>query len=231
VNGMESWWELGEWNGYSGSTLEVWRLTCPFCEEEGNFALAHHEEKKKANSNKKLNFDLYQCKNCMAYVQVFWANAENAIGHPLYDFRMVPWPLGKAQPSNNWPPDVQRFWTQAHESLAIENWDAAAVMARSAVQVAMRDKGAVGKDLYSEIEDLAKKGDLPPLMKEWSHEVRVLGNDSAHPKPNAPPTTPEDARDIVQFLDSLLLYLYDFPKKISDYRQRRKPKPRKAGRP
>jgi len=26
--GMESWWELGDWNGYSGSTLEVWRLTC-----------------------------------------------------------------------------------------------------------------------------------------------------------------------------------------------------------
>jgi hypothetical protein len=160
----------------------------------------------------------------MAYVHVFWANAENAIGHPLYDFRVLPWPIGKAQPSENWPSDVQRFWTQAHDSLRAENWDAAAVMARSAVQVTMRDKGAVGKDLYNEIEDLAKKGDLPPLVKEWSHEVRVLGNDSAHPKPNTRPTTTEDARDIVQFLDSLLLYLYDFPKKISDYRERRKPK-------
>ena len=137
---------------------------------------------------------------------------------------VLPWPLGKAQPSENWPPDVQRFWVQAPESLGIENWDAAAVMARSAVQVTLRDKGAVGKDLYSEIQDLAKKGNLPPLMKEWSHEVRELGNDSAHPKPGAPPTTPEDGRDIVQFLDSLLSYLYDFPKKISDYRARRKPK-------
>jgi hypothetical protein len=61
-------------------------------------------------------------------------------------------------------------------------------------------------------------------MREWSHEVRVLGNDSAHPKPNAPPTTSEDAQDIVQFLDSLLLYLYDYPKRISDYRLRRKTK-------
>jgi hypothetical protein len=85
-------------------------------------------------------------------------------------------------------------------------------------------KGAVGNDLYSEIEDLAAKGNLPPLVKEWSNEVRVLGNHSAHPKPNVLPTTPEDARDIVQFLDSLLLYLYDYPKRISDYRARRKPK-------
>lgn len=183
--------------------------------------LAHHAEKKKANSNKKLNFDLYQCKNGMAYVHVFWANSEGSI--PLHDFRVLPWPLGKAKPSENWPPDVQRFWTQAHESLGIESYDASAVMARSAVQAAMRDKGAVGKDLYNEIEDLAKKGDLPPLMKEWSHEVRVLGNDAAHPKTNTPPATPEDARDVVQFLDSLLVYLYDFPKRISDYWQRRKP--------
>lgn len=79
-------------------------------------------------------------------------------------------------------------------------------MARSAVQATMRDKKAVGKDLYHEIEDLAAKGDLPPLMKEWSHEVRELGNDSAHPKPGTPPPTEQDARDIVEFLDSLLLY-------------------------
>ena len=204
--------------------MQLWRLTCAFCKEQGNFALAHHAEKQKGSSKKKLNFDLYQCLNCMAYVHVFWSATEHSIGHSLYDFMVMPWPIGKAKPSENWPPDVQRFWGQAHESLGIENWDAAAVMARSAVQVTMRDKGAVGKDLYSEIEDLAAKGNLPPLVKEWSHEVRVLGNDSAHPKPNAPPTPPEDARDIVQFLDSLLLYLYDYPKRISDYRARRNPK-------
>jgi hypothetical protein len=220
---MESWWELGEWSGHNGSAVQLWRLTCPFCKEQGNFALAHHAEKQKANSRKKLNFDLYQCKNCMGYVHVFWSAAESGVGS-MHDFLVLPWPIGKAKPSENWPPDVQRFWTQAHESLGIQNWDAAAVMARSAVQVTMRDKGAVGKDLYSEIEDLAKKGDLSPLMKEWSHEVRVLGNDAAHPRASVPPATSEDARDVVQFLDSLLRYLYDFPKLISDYRARRKAK-------
>jgi len=160
----------------------------------------------------------------MAYVHVFWSAAEHSIGHSIYDFMVLPWPIGKAKPLDNWPDDVQRFWSQAHESLGIKNWDAAAVMARSAVQATMRDKGAVGKELYGEIEDLAAKGSLPPLMKEWSHEVRVLGNESAHPKPGTPPPTQEDARDIVQFLDSLLLYLYEYPKRISDYRARRKSK-------
>ena len=41
-------------------------------------------------------------------------------------------------------------------------------------------------------------------------------------RPGAAPTTEEDATDIVQFLDSLLLYLYEYPKRISDYREHRK---------
>jgi hypothetical protein len=132
---MESWWDLGEWSGHSGNTMEAWRLTCPFCREQGNFARAHHAEKKKGSSEKKLNFDLYQCLNCMGYVHVFWSATEHSLVNSLYDFMVLPWPIGgKAKPSKNWPPDVQRFWGQAHESLRIENWDAAAVMARSAVQ-------------------------------------------------------------------------------------------------
>jgi hypothetical protein len=94
-------------------------------------------------------------------------------------------------------------------------------MARSALQIALRDKGAKPAKLFVEIEELANRGILHPLMKDWSHEVRELGNDSAHPDPNAALPDPQDARDIVQFLDFLLMYLYDFPRHISDYRQRR----------
>jgi hypothetical protein len=220
---MESWWQLGEGSGFSGSTLEVWRITCAFCHEKGNFGLAYHAEKKKAGSSKKLNFDLYQCRNCMAFVHVLWSAQEFPSSmHGLYGYYVLPAPMGKSEPSENWPSTVQRYWTQAHESLKVENWDAAAIMARSAVQFALREKGAVKGTLYSEIEDLASKGILQPIMKDWSHEVRAMANDSAHPDLQAPPTDPQDARDVVQFLDFLLTYLYDLPKHIEDYRQRRK---------
>jgi hypothetical protein len=219
---MESWWQLGEGMGFQGDQLEVWRITCAFCSEKGNFGLAFHGEKKKPSSSKRLNFDVYQCRNCMGFVHVLWSAAEFASGFQgLYGFTILPWAIGKAEPSENWPGAVQRFWTQAKDSLKGENWDAAAVMARSALQFALRDKGATGKNLKAEIEDLANKGILHPLMKDWSHEVRELANDSAHPDPKATPTESQDATDIVRFLDFLLLYLYDLPKEIGDYRQRR----------
>jgi hypothetical protein len=79
------------------------------------------------------------------------------------------------------PTEVARCWRQAHTSLQQESWDAAAVMARSALQAALRGHGAKGRDLKTEIANLASQGTLPPLMREWSDEVRELGNDATHP--------------------------------------------------
>lgn len=226
---MDSWWELGEGMGFQSDKMEVWRLTCAFCGERGNFALASHGEKKKPNSNKRLNFDVYQCNNCMAFVHVLWSAGEFG---SLYNFKVLPWPLNaKPEPSENWPQGMHRFWVQAHDSLANENWDAAAVMARSALQFVARHQGAKRGSLKAEIKDLADKGILHPLMEEWSHEVREFGNDSAHPDVPAPADVPQslnapepqDAKDIVNFLDFLLFYLYELPHQIEEYRKRKTP--------
>lgn len=219
---MNSWWELGEGMGIQGDKMEVWRLTCPFCGEKGNFALAHHAEKKKPNSSKRLNFDLYQCHNCIGFVQVLWSANGHSSMHALYSYKVQPWPLaGKREPSPNWPEGMTRFWVQAHNSLSNENWDAANLMAQSALQFVVREQGAKKGNLKEQIDDLGKKGTLHPMMQDWAHEVRLLANESAHPDAVAPlPVTPEDARDILNFLDLLMFHLYDLPEQISEYRRR-----------
>ncbi|OGY24139.1 MAG: hypothetical protein A2172_01175 [Candidatus Woykebacteria bacterium RBG_13_40_15] len=219
---MKSWWELGEGAGFSGNKLSTYQIDCPFCEERDNFEEAAHFEKKKPNSSKVLNFDTLKCGNCAGYVMVLWSSSDYDFHSGIHDFRVLPWSLTINKAPTHWPQAIQRYWVQANKSLQVENWDAAAEMARSTLQIALRDHGAVGKDLFEEINNLAEKGVLPPLMKEWSHEVRELGNDSAHPRPEQKETSLGDARDIVEFLDFLLEYLYDLPKRIEDYRGRRK---------
>jgi hypothetical protein len=219
----DSWWQLGEWSGHFGDTLALYNITCAFCGESGNFSREHHAEKKKPNSSKVLNFDTYKCGNCSGYVMVFWSASEHGSSRGLHDYHVLPWPLSFQDAPKHWPKEIQRFWLQAKRNLIGENWDAAAVMARSALQFALRDHKAKKGTLHSEIEDLATKGILPPLMKEWSLEVKELGNESAHPEPGQDEVSPEDARDVVKFLDFLLEYLYDLPKQIIDYRKRNDP--------
>lgn len=95
-------------------------------------------------------------------------------------------------------------------------------MARSAIQLVMRYQKGEGSNLKDQIDDLADKGILPPVMKDWAHEVRELGNENAHPKPGAKGTPPEDAKDVVEFLTFLLRLTYNLPQEIQQFRERRK---------
>ena len=216
---MDSWWELGDWSGHDGNDLALHRIVCPFCHERGNFTLDHRADKKKPNASKILHFDTLKCGNCAGYVMVLWSTSH--FGGRLHDFRTLPWPLRREKIPEHWPESVGRYWLQAHRSYADENWDAAAVMARSAVQVAMRDKKAQGSKLRAEIDDLADRGILPQHMKEWAHELRELGNESAHPSAHGAPAARSDVRDVIQFLDFLFRYLYTLPHEIDRYRKRR----------
>lgn len=217
---MESWWGLGEGYGQYGNDLAVYEITCPFCMERGNFKTAFHAEKKHQRDRKVLNFDTLECGNCKGYVMVLWSASSMGGSQGMHAYRVLPWPMKLEKHPDHWPEAIGRYWLQAKRNLRDGNWDAAALMARSALQLALRDHKAEGRSLKQEIESLAGQGILPPLMKDWSDNVRELGNDSAHPKPEQDATDPQDAKDVVRFLDFLLEYLYDLPHQIKQYRER-----------
>ena len=96
----------------------------------------------------------------------------------------------------------------------------AIVAARTALQCTARDKGAIGANLRAEIDDLAKKVDLPTNMREWAHIViRDPGNESAHPAVGQAPATAQDAKDVIGYLDFLLEFVYDLPARIQEFRK------------
>jgi hypothetical protein len=218
-----NWWDLGEHSGYPGKTLGLHRITCGFCAESGNFANAHHLEKQDGSKRKTLNYEILKCGNCGNYSMVFWSASRITTMQGMHDFKMVPWAIQTTRFPEHWPDDIGRFWIQAQRSLEGKNWDAASVMARSAMQLVTRYQKAIGKNLKEEIDDLAKKGLLPPVMQEWSHTVRALGNDNAHPTPGSTGTNSEDAKDVVNFLSVLLTMLYELPYQIGQYRARNAP--------
>jgi Domain of unknown function (DUF4145) len=219
-----SWWDFGEKSGFDGKELALYRIDCPFCSEKGNFSTIHHEERKHPSTQKVLNYDTMRCGNCGNLMMVFWSAAATSYRRGMHNFRVVPWSQRTSRFPDYWPEDVGRFWVQARRNLEGQNWDAAAVMARSAVQLITRYQKGKGGNLKQEIDDLADKGILPPVMREWSHEVRLLGNEGAHPKPGAEGTEAQDAKDIVEFLAVLLTMTNDLPHQIEQYRERRNAK-------
>ena len=222
---LENWWQFGEGSGQWGSDLALYDIKCAFCEQKDNWALEHHAEKTKPNSRKVLNFDTYKCGNCANYIMVFWSADEHHAGsynptQGLHAYRTVPFALGGWDGEAFWPDNATRHWKQAHNAVNRGDYDAAVVMARSSVQAIVRDKKAKKGDLYNEINDLVIRGVIPNIVGELAHEVRELAKPSAHPTENEEPVSPQDAREIVEFLDILLEYSYDLPHKINEHRQR-----------
>ncbi len=190
-----SWWSLGQSSGYDGSELGLWRIACAFCEEKRNWEIVTRVKKKKPNERQELYFDTYKYGNCAGYVMVLWSS-----GDRLHDYKVLPWSLSRNKYPEHWPNDIGRYWLQAKRNLDGENWDAAAMMAASALQLAFRSMGAKGGTFHQEVKHLTKEGVLPPVMEEWANEVRWLRNDAAHPEPGQEETDPEDAKDVVRFL-------------------------------
>jgi hypothetical protein len=219
------WWDFGEHTGYDGNELALHRVTCAFCNAEGNFERVNHTVKKHSSINKILNFDTFKCGNCANFIMVFWSSSEHGGFHGMHDFRTLPWSRDTTKFPEHWPADVGRYWVQAVRNLDGKNWDAASLMARSAIQLIARYQKAKGANLKQEINDLADKGILPPIMKEWSHEVRELANDATHPAPGTKGTDSRDARDVVEFLSVLLRITYDLPHQIKQYRKRKNAQP------
>ncbi|TCN30284.1 DUF4145 domain-containing protein [Sinorhizobium americanum] len=218
-----SWWDIAEGSGYDSfgkKALRVDLVQCAFCGELGKFK-THARLENTNTSGKTLHYDTLKCEQCGNNTFVFWAIGSGG----LQSFHQLPWPTRTTRWPDHWPDDVGRYWLQATRSIEAANWDAAALMARSAVQLTLRHAQAEGSNLYTEINDLGKKGILPPVMVEWAHEVRVLGNGNAHPMPGEVGTTAADAQAVVEYLNMLLKVVFDLPHQIEKHRARKITKP------
>lgn len=217
------WWDLGEWSGFPGEVLATHGIACAFCGAEGNFeTVSQLLRKKGGSSGKVLNYDTLKCGNCGNFMFVLWSASEYSHGSgAMHDYRLLPYYRSTTGYPRHWPDDVGRYWVEAKRSIEGKNWTAAALMARSAVQLVARKHGAVGNNLKQEINDLADKRLIIPIVKEWSHEVRELANDGTHPQPGSAGTNEKDAKDVVEFLTFLMRVMYDLPEQIKDFRSRK----------
>jgi tetratricopeptide (TPR) repeat protein len=145
----------------------------------------------------------------------------------------IPYPAGKYWLLETWPKftgrcptsvpaNVESFYNQGLENLAAGRWDAAGAMFRKSLDVATKviapDKRA--KTLFARINELVAEGRLTNAMGEWSHELRLDGNDAVH---DEEPETEADAHVMHRFAEALLTYSFTLPAMVEANRAKRTP--------
>ena len=93
------------------------------------------------------------------------------------------WPVQAASAiPDHLPETVAKAFRSAEANYQLEDGeDAAAMLYRRAIDVAIREKHPEIKGLLApRISELVKRALLPPSMKEWADQIRLIGNDGAH---------------------------------------------------
>lgn len=116
-------------------------------------------------------------------------------------------------PWTDLPDDIGEEHAEAWNCFHAEFYRASMLMARAAVQHACRYSQAEGRSLKEELEDLVAKGKIVAQLRDAADEVRLLGNDVAHP--GEPVTVDrEEAEELLGYLDVFLTALIVLPSKL-----------------
>ena len=127
---------------------------------------------------------------------------------------IAPTPPSTVAP-NHTPENVARFFEQAMENLP-RNWDAAGGMFRKALDAGLKSKFPDMKGtLKARINEAAEKQELTHELAEWSHQIRLGGNNAMHEEK---PFTQKEAKDLSTFTYLVFQYLFMLPGMLREAR-------------
>lgn len=96
------------------------------------------------------------------------------------------------------------------------------VLCRRVMQLIAEDKGAKGKRLIDQIDDLLSKGLITKSLYDGAHEIRYFGNFGAHPRDDGLDNiTDEDSRIIMRLVNQFLTDLYVRPYETAQLTKKR----------
>lgn len=139
-------------------------------------------------------------------------------------------PAGE-DPDELLPDGVKKAMLQAFVSLDDKAWDACVLMARRALEEAMSDLNAEGRDLYQKIDGLSASHRITPDLAAWAHEGRLGGKLAAHGKSAEEGkewNDETDAQEIVEFCKWFFRYVYILPTQLAERRARIEPESQAA---
>lgn len=118
------------------------------------------------------------------------------------------------------PDSIARSMDQAHRSYSASSYDACALMCRRALEALCRTLSARGRTLASRLADMRESERIDARLLSWANGVRLVGNEAAHDV--EAPVDAADARDILDFTEALLMYVFTLDAKFRSFVERRK---------
>jgi hypothetical protein len=122
--------------------------------------------------------------------------------------------------SHSIPEQIQKAFQEAAICYKSKSHTAAAIMCRKALEGICNDHNVKSGNLAARVKDLKVQGIIDNRLYEWAEALRIFGNEAAHDVNVT--VSRRDAKDILEFTEALLEYIYTYRDKFQRFMNRRK---------
>lgn len=148
---------------------------------------------------------LYVCSSCESYTLAYANQLNQAI---------LEWFPSPKEPLDESIPELARdYLNQAQESLHAP--DGAVMLCASSVDAMLKAKGLEKGTLNERIIEAKNDGLMTEGMEQWAHHVRLDSNKPRHADTKEPLSTPEEAKQTLEFTLALAEFLYVLPSRVA----------------
>lgn len=182
-----------QWNAYAALTPR--KYTCGHCERE----IGAHQGYFKSKRATEAKESIYICPYC---------------DRPTHFFKtyQVPSPPFGGNVAHL-PADIGKLYNEARECTSANAFTATILACRKILMHIAVQKGAKeGDNFASYVDYLSTKHFVPPGSEGWVERIRTKGNEANH---EIVIMKREDAEDLLNFLEMLLKFMYEFPGKLA----------------
>ncbi len=192
-------------------------IYCPRCERHTSIAIrkSHIAAPDDYSEMSDLVYEIGECNSCPQHFLVKRVNNKIEQIYPA----SLPKPVDPRIPEV-----IKKDLEEAYACFAANAYRATGMMARRAVELLCIDKKAPEGSLIKKIDWLLEQQIITKDLRDWAHEIRLTGNEAAHPPKTIKeenPISENDAKDILELLESLVNALYITNHKKEERKQRR----------
>ncbi len=159
------------------------------------------------------------CNNFLYVITSTYANSHDNNMNKIKDY----YPKNRPKVDGIVPENVASVFLEAMVCFNVGAFRASAAMCRRALETSALERGATkGKKLVEQINELCEKQAITKDIKDWCHQIRIIGNMGAHPDDDGLEIVSQtDADDLINFMEEYLNYVYIMPAKVAEKRKRK----------
>ena len=182
---------------------------CPYCGvDTPTMSSIHAFQTKAFDGSNERRWVIYSCQRCGGVVSAA-ANMQNSVVREHH-------PTGRRVDDSI--PEVPREYLA--QALNSRHAPAGAVMlAATAVDSMLKNKGYVNGSLYSRIDQAVADHIITADMGAWAHDVRLEANGQRHADGDFSIPTSQDADRVVDFAQALAQFLFVLPARVRSGRE------------